>query len=425
MTRAVIHVDGPAELMVAGLPLFIRSMLTLASCGITRFCLITEPTLQRPLARDVARWAPHLTVSYVTPGCMERLSLASQRVVVVRTAALFSAKAINMLLARAADGDVVTPIPASNGAEAGIMVLSGEHYIGLRSGIRPEAEIVPAPPGQMMAVTSVADVPAAERLLFSWSVKETDGFISRHLNRPISTWISRRLSHFDIAPGWLTAFTAVLAGVMFMALLGGTPARLGWGCLCFHLCSVADGLDGEIARAKFKTTALGAGLDTAADMATNLLFVIGISAGDALVYGDQYLWLGGGVFVIAFLSICLMAVALRLGPGGGSFDVLQLTIRRRLVHSPKLLRTFGVINAFMKRDLFAFAFAVAGCTGHAYVIPWVLCFGTTVWLGAILVNFPFMLRLNRTEILPRHIQDAAREEPHAPAAWRKGGARVG
>jgi CDP-L-myo-inositol myo-inositolphosphotransferase len=251
------------------------------------------------------------------------------------------------------------------------------------------------------------EVDAAERMIFRWCTKETDGIVSRYLNRPISNWISRRLSHGDIRPMQLTMLTGLCAAVMFTALVGGTPMWIALGCFLYHVTSVIDGLDGEIARAKYMSTPRGAALDTAIDMATNLLFILGISIGNQDVYDPIYGWIGGYIAIIAGVAITAMAAALHFGPGGGSFDVLQMTIRRRLRHSPPLAKLFGVINAAFKRDLFALLFALLGVSGHPTVISWLLAGGVTVWLIAIILNVPALLNSRREDILPPHLVEAS------------------
>jgi CDP-L-myo-inositol myo-inositolphosphotransferase len=192
----------------------------------------------------------------------------------------------------------------------------------------------------------------------------------------------------------------------FACLLLGTASGLIAGCVFYHVTSVVDGLDGEIARAKYMATRAGAALDTGVDMASNLLFMIGISIGDAQVFGDTYLWMGAFIAATAVAAIIIMTLVLRLGPGGGSFDVLQLTIEQRLAPWPRLARAFLLANAGFKRDLFAFVFAILGLAHAAQAIPWCLAFGTSTWLVTIVVNVPAMLRANRDAVLPAHLRPA-------------------
>ncbi len=151
----------------------------------------------------------------------------------------------------------------------------------------------------------------------------------------------------------------------------------------------------------------GAMLDTTVDMATNLLFILGISLGNRQVYDPIYGWMGGYIAFMAILAMLIMALCLHFGPGGGSFDVLQLTIKQRLRANPRLSQVFSFINVLFKRDLFAFVFALMGLAGAAPAISWLLAFGATAWLLTILINVPALLSSRREDVLPPHILRAS------------------
>src|SRR3954451_1398477 len=77
-----------------------------------------------------------------------------------------------------------------------------------------------------------------------------DGIVSRRFNRPVSQAISRRLLRFEgIRPWHMTVVTAAIAVAMVVALFGKSYGALVVAGLLFHLASVVDGVDGEIARA--------------------------------------------------------------------------------------------------------------------------------------------------------------------------------
>src|SRR5262249_18531144 len=113
------------------------------------------------------------------------------------------------------------------------------------------------------------------------------------------------------------------------------------------------------------------------------------------------------IAIVAAVSMLTMAAALHFGPGGGSFDVLQITIRRRLQKSPGLSKVFGIVNAAFKRDLFAFLFALLGLTGYATTISWLLSIGITIWLIAIILNVPTLVSSRREDVLPPHLLSAS------------------
>jgi CDP-L-myo-inositol myo-inositolphosphotransferase len=117
---------------------------------------------------------------------------------------------------------------------------------------------------------------AAGRAIIRATAKPGDGIVSRHLNRPLSQAASALLLRWrGVRPGHATALTAALALAMLACLLSGTPAGLVAGAVLFQLASIADGIDGEIARATHRSSARGASLDSVTDGLTNCGFLLG------------------------------------------------------------------------------------------------------------------------------------------------------
>ncbi len=402
--RAVVHANPLTAFTVAGLSVAARTVLTLATAGIRTITVVSEGLSPDALAaaqREVARRAGDATISWIGAADPDPHAQPGTRVVTARINGVFRGSLVTRLLARGRMGNVFLAFAC---ADAGLLMLSAPDHAAFARGEDVPYDLLQARADDYRQVLSIADVDAAERALFSWCIKETDGVVSRGLNRPVSTWISRHLSHFDIAPRQLTAVTAALALATFICLLAGTPVGLITGCVLYHATSVVDGLDGEIARAKFMASKSGAALDTGVDMASNLLFMIGISVGCARAFGDTYIWMGVFTAATAIVAIATMVMTLRFGPGGGSFDVLQLTIQQRLATWPRLRHGFLYLNALFKRDFFAFGFALLGITGREGWIPGILACGTAAWLITILLNVPAMLRANPNEVLPPHLQ---------------------
>lgn len=116
----------------------------------------------------------------------------------------------------------------------------------------------------------------AGRAIIRATAKPGDGVVSRHLNRPLSQAASALLLRYGwIRPDHATVLTALIALAMFACLLTGTPSGLIGGAVLFQLASVVDGIDGEIARATFRTSPRGASLDSVTDGLTNVGFLLG------------------------------------------------------------------------------------------------------------------------------------------------------
>jgi O-antigen/teichoic acid export membrane protein/phosphatidylglycerophosphate synthase len=233
----------------------------------------------------------------------------------------------------------------------------------------------------------------AHSRLFSWLIKKSDGIVSIYMNRPISTFFSKFFANYAIHPFYFTGVTALIATSMVYAFSTGGETGALWGCILFHAASVFDGVDGEIARAKFQVSLIGAKLDTAVDMVTNILFMGGISFVLWDIYGDDYLTLGIVIVALAMNGILMMTSLIYFGPGGGSFDILATTIRRRFMHSQNWLLIFQTFNSLLKRDFFAFIFAVFAVLGLIRFIPEALIAGLVIWNLAIVVNSRAILQL--------------------------------
>lgn len=235
----------------------------------------------------------------------------------------------------------------------------------------------------------------AKKRLFKFLLKPTDGFVSKHLNRPISTIFSNILSDYSIAPAHLTGVTALFAIIMLLALIFSEKIGIGWGCVLFHATSIVDGIDGEIARVKFQSTRRGAMLDTTIDMITNFLFMFGLIFALWDTSGDEYLIKGVIILTLMLTGTALMYSILYFGPGGGSFDILSIVIRSKIGEKKDLLRSFNFANYLLKRDTFAFVFAVLGIIGYAGLIVDLLVGGLIIWNVAIMANARSIIRIGK------------------------------
>ncbi|WP_297499889.1 bifunctional L-myo-inositol-1-phosphate cytidylyltransferase/CDP-L-myo-inositol myo-inositolphosphotransferase [Thermococcus sp.] len=110
-------------------------------------------------------------------------------------------------------------------------------------------------------VDTPGDAERARKMLIKTAVKGTeDGFVSRRLNRKISTEISALLVE-KVSPNAMTAFTFAL-GILSAIL---TLVNLPLAGILYQVSSIFDGVDGELARAQLRTSRLGGYLDSLLD----------------------------------------------------------------------------------------------------------------------------------------------------------------
>lgn len=238
-------------------------------------------------------------------------------------------------------------------------------------------------PGQLCSpVASPAEKKAVKKALIRSLTKPTDGWVSRNLNRPVSTSISRVLAYTPITPNQFTIVTGMIGlATGVFAAMGGYWNFLIAGTL-FHLTSVLDGVDGELARLKFKSSPFGQWLDTLVD---NLSYVAGLTG---IIIGIYRTGATDAVKIAAGLAVLFVVLALgslylyllRFKSGG-----TLLNVKYSFQDGESWFdKTMQVAAAFGKRDLFALIFFMLAVIGQ---------FPMTLGYVAIMAFFVFAFSL--------------------------------
>ena len=152
------------------------------------------------------------------------------------------------------------------------------------------------------------DTPAAlheaeRRLMADQGRKSRDGPVARHLNRPVSRWLSRYLVRTAVTPNQISLaswmLSCIAAGLM---AFGGYPALAAGGVLA-QLASIVDGCDGEIARLKHCQSEFGAWFDAVLDRYADAFLLFGLMWHEFASTGTQLsLVLGFAAIVGSFLN---------------------------------------------------------------------------------------------------------------------------
>jgi hypothetical protein len=109
--------------------------------------------------------------------------------------------------------------------------------------------------------------------------KPQDGFVSRFVNRPISSRVTRLLMKFPIHPNAFTASIFILPIAAGVFLLQGDYLSVLVGAAIFQVFSILDGCDGEIARARNLESKFGERLDNVCDFLGSLVYVVALGTG--------------------------------------------------------------------------------------------------------------------------------------------------
>lgn len=222
----------------------------------------------------------------------------------------------------------------------------------------------------------------------AWAVvqatgKAGDGLVSRLLNRPISQRITWLMLKFPGArPLHVTIVNAVLALIMFPIVLLGGESGLVIGGILFQSASILDGVDGEMARATWRSTPAGASLDSTVDIATNLLFVSALTANLAWRDGGAIGWIGGWAVLLSIVGGALIARRVRAGGAPLGFDHFKR--RSHHIRSPIDL-IYLAVQTLTGRDCFAFLFMILIFAGLERIALQIYASVGTIWILYVFV----------------------------------------
>jgi phosphatidylglycerophosphate synthase len=275
------------------------------------------------------------------------------------------AAAASSLVQWGALGDRLILIPPSQAAAA---------IEALRPGDANMGEVIPAltqrlgtpgslPPGiDPMIVAGPADYRPAERRLLRALVKDTDGFMARHFDRPISLAVSRRLASTSITPNQMTLISVVIGLIGAPFFLSAQPLWQTIGALLFLAHSVLDGCDGELARLKFRESRWGGVLDFWGDNVVHSAIFACIGIGWSWANGAGWPLLLGAAAVFGTLGSASLVywrtmrpktgtgplyTSVAKEPGKRFSQVLDALSRRDFIYGVVVLALFGWVKYFL------------------------------------------------------------------------------
>ncbi len=126
-------------------------------------------------------------------------------------------------------------------------------------------------------IDDIRQLKIAEDILLKRLAKESDGPISRWVNRPISLRITKFLANTGITPNLITLFSFLLSILASGLILINNYFGLLSGAVLTQLSSIIDGCDGEIARLKFESSDFGKWFDAVLDRYADAFIIIAIT----------------------------------------------------------------------------------------------------------------------------------------------------
>jgi phosphatidylglycerophosphate synthase len=330
---------GPlgSTFVIAGLQVIDRLVVVLHRAGLTRIILVGTAPPSLPRAAELGIAVEHAATWPVCPG----------PVMAVAGEVLVSEADIRRV--REAGGRLVTeggtPLPL------GVVMEFSEEWRATLAGL-PEVMAQ----GPAACVLDAASARQAARVYWASLTSSSDGWVDRHFNRPVGRYLSRWLVRTPLTPNQVSVL-ATLAGLVSAGLFAvGTAGAALAGALVLQLSAVVDCVDGDLARALFKQSALGKWLDIVGDQVVHVGVFLGLGVG---------LWRSGST-----------APVLGLGLAAAAGVVVSFAVILRVLRQPALRgqsRVQRLIDAATNRDfsVLLILFALGG------VLEWFL------WLAAV------------------------------------------
>lgn len=234
---------------------------------------------------------------------------------------------------------------------------------------------------------------SAWRLLRA-SGKPSDGWLSRHVHRKISRVCSYALLRLGLSANHATLLVFLVGAGAAWLMAQTTRATIIAGTALFWFASVADGIDGEMARLTLSESAYGEQLDTAVDHLTYLFVCAGVMVGWwRQGMGDRGVALAAGVVagvpLVVFWGMHLVRHARGLH---GRFFVDTKPIETGIIDAARatgapMLRLAAGVFVLFRREAFSLGFfLVALVTARRAVYPALVAGGLAV-VGATFLAY--------------------------------------
>lgn len=300
------------------------------------------------------------------------------------------------------DGAAITPalLPALPSAGSA-SVMWGDQRPPLQwSSGRPGPAIAMHADGVMVldASTPRARYASSWRLLRA-SGKPGDGWLSRHIHRKVSRIFSYLFLQLGLTANIATFLTFCVGAAGAWLMAQTTHETMIAGALLYWGSSIADGIDGEMARLTLSESAFGEQLDTGVDQATHLLALTGAGIG----WWRQGLGSAGlALAVVVALGVpivLLWAMALvRRARGSRAFFVVTKPIELAVVRAAAdtgsiVLRAASAVFVLFRREAMAFTcFVVSLFTGLRVVYPALVAGGLAIVMATFLIYRSALVR---------------------------------
>lgn len=367
---------------VLGLTTTQRTLIALSKAGVTEACVVSDEN--EAIQQQLSKRAMDIRLHFFTKNEAEA---ARQKLISLQPEKVYS---FNEPLA--VDLSVLEDLKKSPSGNGNTGTMGGEIQLLQLADFQATGKRAPIEPmiignRNCHPVRSEEELREVKARIIRNLTKPTDGWASRYLNRPISTRISRVMVYTGITPNQFTFITGLIAFIPVYFVLKGGYWNWLIGAAIYHLASVLDGVDGEIARMKMLHSKFGQWLDTIFDFASMVAVLIALVISVQNPEHNQpfYIQNAGWAALIAAVGAILSIVIYNIRyKREGTFYIPYAY----LSSESRWAKTLAKINNIGKRDFYIFLFLILAVVGlFPFALVYVAVMAILVFLLSLQTHF--------------------------------------
>lgn len=396
--NALLIVRGPTDPLriVAGLPLLRRNLLTARAAGATRLLVLTRDAAAITAALPTL-WPDQPQPVIVGDAAQLSAQMGDQLTLIMEVAHVHDRRLQPLVsAARLAPDQLHAPRTTSGALGAPLIApaalldqraLQALLEVGVTSwrqgkeiaGVEVEADWMDVP-----ITGDAADERRAVDALWESCRKPIDGMVSRHINRHISLFISRRIVNTGITPNHISIFCIILGVLGGVAVFQGTYASILIGASLLKANSIIDGVDGELARVKWAYSKIGELLDSMGDNVANFSF-FGALTWAMWARGEQTWAMVGVAMLVMWITHLIFTYSRLRGTGRG--DVMIVRQRVDELATGWLARVIDILRyKILRRDGFVMLALIMCALGLHGPLLGIMAVGAVIPIIGIVIH---------------------------------------